>query len=140
MNVTELLKEKLGLLCEIRELTEASYFGGEMDEDAAERYITLYETREPLMECIAGIDGELKDIGGQPLTGTEADEAKKLEDEIRRTAKAIHDIDETNKKSAAAYADTLKSGIRNIKKGHAANVAYLTEIYSDGGGYLDKRN
>jgi NADH dehydrogenase/NADH:ubiquinone oxidoreductase subunit G len=125
----ELLAEKLSLLDDVYELTKAEDFGGVMDEEKAERYMALYETREPLMECVAAIDGELAELGGAL-----ADEA------IREKAKAIYELDGVYRKSASAFAESIKTDIRSLKKGRAANDAYMTEIYSDGGTVLDKRN
>jgi hypothetical protein len=137
VNVKELLREKAELLNDIYDLTAAEDFSV-MDEEKAERYANLYETREPMMECIAAIDTELAEYAGK--SGKFGDGVAELAESVRLTAKKIYDLDKQYEKTAAAYAESIKKEIRSLKKGHAANVAYMTEVYSEGGTVLDKKN
>jgi hypothetical protein len=112
-----------------------------MDENSSERYAALYDTREPLMECVLAIDGELAELKNEASRAIfGSPNIKKLYEAIIKTAKDIYKTDEAYQKTANIYMSGLRTNIKNIKKGKAANTAYFTEVFNDGGTIFDKKN
>jgi len=137
--ITQLLNEQFDLLTEIRDLTLAEDFSEVMDAEKAERYIILYEEREPLMALLGEIESEVLALCGGDKSVILGEDGL-LAAKIGQMAKEIYETDGNYQKSAGVYNASLQGEIRGLKKGRAANEAYINEIYSDGGTMMNRKN
>lgn len=129
----ELLTKKNEVLNKILEITKDTTFVG--DENDAERYVELYETRETFFNEISKIDDELKKDA--TAFGMEAEAVIKR---IKNTISGIIKLDKENEPFAQKAVEFLKGNIKGINVGKSLNQGYNRYASANTGIYFDTKN
>ena len=127
----DILQKKKDILSRIYHITKETPIAGE--EEDAQRYIDLMQSREELFDQIKVLDEKIP--GGKPCK-----EAEGLLADIKKTAADIYALDKANEAAVSKIIANLKKSLKNIKDGKIMAKNYAENIAVSDGMFFDKKN
>ena len=113
--MNSLYEEKISILKEVLDLTQSVAFSG--NDDDADKYVDLIETRE-------GLIGRAKEIDRQLATAENITGAQKYTRELGALARQIVEQDNYMKATVLKILDNAKTDIKNVNTGKHLNNLY----------------
>lgn len=139
-DITEMLLNKRDLVSDILNLTETTEFFG--DQDDPDKYISLMDKRQVIIDQIILIDSELEK---EPNAILLKNPTKELENNlysinhaIKEFANKIIALDKANNKYSDKIIDSLKKELKSIKDTKNLTSVYINEG-NQGGTYFDTK-